>query len=207
MLFILLPLAFGLAVTPWFSNIGTSIISSLVGVLFWPIGFLIVDTFVLKILQACQEGLNQWPGAYHGSGLGAVFWWLTSMNPLGFGLCLFLIGTVVLALTIVGYYASSKVITSLFGAAGGAISGALTAVEKSSLRAADAAAGVTVGAATFVGGAAAFGAGSALSMLAGGSASQKPAHRILLAAYRHRQGENSEKALAVPRPSIILRLF
>jgi hypothetical protein len=158
-LYIILPLAFGLAVTPFFSNVGTSVISSLVGVLLWPVGFLIVDTFVLKILQAVLQGLNAWGSAAPGGeGLNAVFWFLTASNPIGFGLALLLIGIVVLLMTVLGYYASVKIITTLFGAAGGLISSGIGALGA----AASAAAGLTAGAAALGVGAAAYGGGSAL---------------------------------------------
>ncbi len=59
-LYIILPLAFGLAVTPWFSNVGTSVISSSGWGSSVAGGFLMVDTFVLKILQAVLQALNAW---------------------------------------------------------------------------------------------------------------------------------------------------
>jgi hypothetical protein len=162
MLYIVLPLAFGLAVTPWFSNIGTSIISSLVGVLLWPVGFLMVDTFVLKILQAVLQGLNAWGSAAPGgNGLYSVFWFVTASNPIGFGLALLLIGIVILLMTVCGYYASIKIITTLFGAAGGMVASGIGALGK----AASTAAGLAAGAAALGAGAAAFGAGSALSAM------------------------------------------
>ena len=162
MLYIVLPLAFGLAVTPWFSNIGTSIISSLVGVLLWPVGFLMVDTFVLKILQAVLQGLNAWGSAAPGgNGLYSVFWFVTASNPIGFGLALLLIGIVILLMTVCGYYASIKIITTLFGAAGGMVASGIGALGK----AASTAAGLAAGAAALGAGVAAFGAGSALSAM------------------------------------------
>ena len=161
-LYIILPLAFGLAVTPFFSNVGTSIISSLVGVLLWPVGFLMVDTFVLKILQAVLQGLNAWGNAVPGGdGLNAVFWFLTASNPIGFGLALLLIGIVVLLLTVCGYYAAIKIITTLFGAAGGMISSGIGALGAAT----STAAGLAAGAAALGVGAAAYGGGTALSAL------------------------------------------
>jgi hypothetical protein len=171
-LYIILPLAFGLAVTPFFSNVGTSVISSLVGVLLWPVGFLIVDTFVLKILQAVLQGLNAWGSAAPGGeGLNAVFWFLTASNPIGFGLALLLIGIVVLLMTVLGYYASVKIITTLFGAAGGLISsgiGALGAAASTAAALTAGAAALGVGAAAYGGGSALLGASNALSATGGG---------------------------------------
>ena len=172
-LYVLLPLAFGLAVTPWFSNVGTSLISSLVGVLFWPIGFLMVDTFTLQVLKAVLQQLNNWGQnvAAAEGGLPGVFWFLGAMNSVGFGVDLMLIGIVMLALTAIGYYASVKFITSLFGSAGGAIASGIGALGKT----ASTTAALAGGAAAIGAGAAAYAAGGVLSGLpSGGSASGAP---------------------------------
>jgi len=197
-LYIILPLAFGLAVTPYFSNVGTSVISSLVGVLLWPVGFLIVDTFVLKILQAVLQGLNAWGNAAPGgAGLNAVFWFLTASNPIGFGLALLLIGIVVLLMTVLGYYASVKIITTLFGAAGGMISSGIGALGA----AASTAAGLTAGAAALGAGAAVFGGGAALSGL--GTSGALSATGGGREAFTSGPNEVTGAALSSPRSSVL----
>ena len=194
MLYIILPLAFGLAVTPWFSNIGTSVISSLVGVLLWPVGFLMVDTFVLKILQAALQALNAWgtppPG---GDSLYSVWWFVGAYNPIGFGLALLVIGIVILLMTVFGYYAAIKIITSLFGAAGGMIASGIGALGK----AASTAAGLAAGAAALGAGAAAFGGGSALSAM--GSLGTSEALSSSAAA----DGETASSALVNERANVL----
>jgi hypothetical protein len=156
---IILPLAFGLAVTPWFSNIGTSIISCLLGVLLWPVGFLLVDTFVLAVLNVILQALNAWGSSPSGNNtLYGVWFFVAAANPIGFGLALLLIGIVILLVTAFGYYAAVKIITSLFGAAGGMVAsgiGALAAMGNAAAK------GAALGA-----GAATLGAGAALGGVA-----------------------------------------
>jgi len=166
-LYVLLPLAFGLAVTPWFSNVGTSLISSLVGVLFWPMGFLMVDTFTLQVLKAVLQQLNNWGQnvAAAEGGLSGVFWFLGAMNSVGFGVNLLLIGIVMLSLTAIGYYASVKFITSLFGSAGGVIASGIGAMGK----AASTTVALAGGAAALGAGAAAYAAGGLLAGLPSGA--------------------------------------
>jgi hypothetical protein len=158
-LYILVPLAFGLAVTPWFSNVGTSIITSLLGVVLWPVGFLMVDTFVEKILEAVLQALNAWGSPpTSGNALESIWFFLGEYNPIGFGLALLILGVVFLLITAFGYYAAIKVITALFGAAGGMISSGISAMW----RAAAAGSALATGAATAGVGAALGGAGAAL---------------------------------------------
>jgi hypothetical protein len=172
---IMLPLAFGLAVTPWFSNIGTSIISSLLGVLLWPVGFLLVDTFVVAVLNVILQALNAWGSSPSGNNtLYGVWFFVAAANPIGFGLALLLIGVVILLVTIFGYYAAIKIITSLFGAAGGMISSGIEAIGK----AASMGAGLAVGAATVGAGAALSGGGAALAEMGGTEAALSGANEV-----------------------------
>ena len=172
---IMLPLAFGLAVTPWFSNIGTSIISSLLGVLLWPVGFLLVDTFVVAVLNVILQALNAWGSSPSGNNtLYGVWFFVAAANPIGFGLALLLIGVVILLVTIFGYYAAIKIITSLFGAAGGMISSGIEAIGK----AASMGAGLAVGAATVGAGAALSGGGAALAGMGGTEAALSGANEV-----------------------------
>jgi hypothetical protein len=157
-----------------------------------------VDTFVLKILQAVLQGLNAWgTAAPGGTGLNAVFWFLTASNPIGFGLALLLIGIVVLLMTVLGYYASVKIITTLFGAAGGMISSGIGALGA----AASTAAGLTAGAAALGAGAAVFGGGAALSGL--GTSGALSATGGGREAFTSGPNEVTGAALSSPRSSVL----
>jgi hypothetical protein len=172
---IVLPLAFGLAVTPWFANVGMSIISSLLGVLLWPVGFLLVDTFVLAVLNVILQALNAWGSAPSGNNtLYGVWFFVAAANPIGFGLALLLIGVVILLVTVCGYYAAIKILMSLFGAAGGMISSGIESIGK----AVSMGAGLAAGAATVGAGAALSGGGAALAGMGGTEAALSGANEV-----------------------------